>query len=381
MMKKIPLFVVLTASTAVLSMNTTHAFAQQTVLIGFAAPLTGASARAGKDLENGARLAVEEINAKGLVIGGNKVALQLESQDDAGDPRTATQAAQKLVDDHVVAVVGHLNSGTSIPASKIYSDAGVVEISPSATAPQYTLQGFKTAYRVVSTDAQQGPALAKYAANTLKVRRVAVIDDTTAYGQGLADEFTKQARSLGITILSRDATSPNALDFRGLLTKIKGEQPDAMMYGGMDFTVGPFAKQAEQLNINAKVLAGDGACGEQLSVTAGRATDRIICSEAGLGLQKMPGGAAFEKRFEARFHEPIQIYAPYAYDAVYLIEEAIKRANSIDPAHIVAAMPATNYNGVIGNVQFDQHGDLKNGVISIYQYRSGKKTLVDVVGM
>jgi branched-chain amino acid transport system substrate-binding protein len=218
-------------------------------------------------------------------------------------------------------------------------------------------------------------------ANTLKVRRVAVIDDTTAYGQGLADEFTKQARSLGITILSRDATSPNALDFRGLLTKIKGEQPDAMMYGGMDFTVGPFAKQAEQLNINAKVLAGDGACGEQLSVTAGRATDRIICSEAGLGLQKMPGGAAFEKRFEARFHEPIQIYAPYAYDAVYLIAEAIKRANSIDRAHIVAAMPATNYNGVIGNVQFDQHGDLKNGVISIYQYRSGKKTLVDVVGM
>jgi branched-chain amino acid transport system substrate-binding protein len=380
-MKSNLLYVVVAAGVTVLSMHAPQAHAQQTVSIGVAAPLTGASARAGKDIENGAKLAVEEINAKGLVIAGSKVLLRLEAEDDAGDPRTATQLAQKLVDNHVVAIVGHLNSGTSIPASKIYSDAGIVQISPSATAPKYTLQGFKTTYRVVSTDAQQGPALARYAANTLKVRRIAVIDDTTAYGQGLADEFTKQAKTLGMTILSRDATSPNALDFRGLLTKIKGEQPDAMMYGGMDFTVGPFARQAAQLGIKAKVLAGDGVCGEQLSNTAGSATDHIICSEAGSGIEKMPGGAAFETRFAARFHEPIQVYAPYAYDAVYVIVDAMKRANSYDPSRILAAMPATNHDGVIGNIQFDQHGDLKNGVISIYQYRSGKKTLVDVVRM
>ncbi len=366
---------------AALALHPGAASAEQVVRIGFAAPLTGGSARAGKDQENGAQLAVEEINAKGLTIGGNKVVLQLDPQDDAGDPRTATQVAQKLVDNHAVAVVGHLNSGTSIPASKIYSDAGIVQISPSATSPLYTQQGFKTAYRVVATDAQQGPALAKYAASAMKVKRVAVIDDTTAYGQGLADEFAKEAKALGIEVVSRDATSPNALDFRGLLTKIKGEHPDALMYGGMDFTVGPFTKQAIGLNIKAKVLSGDGVCGEDLSRVAGTATDQIVCSEAGVGLEKMPGGEAFSKRFEQRFHNAVQIYAPYAYDAVYVIVDAMKRAGSTDPASILAAMPKTNFDGVIGNVRFDSHGDLRDGVISIYQYRSGKKTLVDLIKM
>lgn len=368
-------------ASAVLSLCVTGVHAEQIVRIGFVAPLTGGSARAGKDQENGARLAVDEINAKGLVVGGNRYKLELEAQDDAGDPRTATQVAQKLVDDHVVAVVGHLNSGTSIPASKIYSDAGIVQISPSATAPLYTQQGFKTTYRVVATDAQQGPALARYAANVMKAKRVAVIDDTTAYGQGLADEFTKEAKALGMTVLSRDATSTTALDFRGLLTKLKGEQPDVMMYGGMDFTVGPFAKQAASLNIPAKVLAGDGVCGEDLSRVAGSATDHIVCSEAGAGLEKMPGGAAFSQRFEQRFHNPVQIYAPYAYDAIYVIVDAMKRSGSTDAARVLAAMPSTNFNGVIGNVQFDVRGDLKNGVISIYQYRGGKKTLVDLMHM
>ncbi|MCM3500024.1 branched-chain amino acid ABC transporter substrate-binding protein, partial [Staphylococcus capitis] len=204
--------------------------ADDVVRIGHVAPLTGAIAHLGKDSENGARLAVEEINAMGLVIGGRKVTLQLDAQDDAGDPRTATQVAQRLVDDKVVGVVGHHNSGTSIPASKIYSDAGIVQISPSATNPTYTQQGFKTTYRVVATDAQQGPALASYA-QSKGVKSVAVIDDSTAYGQGLANEFEKKAKALGLKVLSHDATNDKAVDFRAILTKIKGENPDAIMYG------------------------------------------------------------------------------------------------------------------------------------------------------
>src|SRR6201985_3011577 len=183
------------------SMATT-ASADQVVKIGHVAPLTGGIAHLGKDNENGARLAVEEINAKGLTVNGQKVTLQLDAQDDAADPRQATQVAQKLVDDKVVGVVGHLNSGTSIPASKIYSDAGIVQISPSATNPTYTQQGFKTTYRVVATDAQQGPALANYAAKTLKVKSVAIVDDATAYGEGLANEFEKTAKALGLTVVS-----------------------------------------------------------------------------------------------------------------------------------------------------------------------------------
>ncbi|WP_372450281.1 branched-chain amino acid ABC transporter substrate-binding protein [Paraburkholderia aspalathi] len=364
-----------------LSTHITSVFADQVVRIGFVAPLTGGSAYAGKDSENGARLAVDEINSKGLVLGGGKVTLLLDSQDDANDPRTATQVAQKLIDDHVAAVIGHGTSGTSIPASKIYSDAGIVQLSPSATNPQYTLQGFKTTYRVVATDAQQGPALAVYASGALKVKRVAVVDDASAYGQGLADEFVKKVKSLGVTVVSRDTTSDKTIDFRAILTKIKGQTPDAIMYGGMDATVGPFAKQAGQLGIKAKILAGDGACTAQLASLAAAAADNVVCSEPGLGLEKMPGGVAFEKKYETRFHEPIQIYAPFSYDAVYIIVEAMKRANSTDPAKIVAAMPLTDYHGVIGETQFDGHGDLKHGAISVYTYRSGKKVLIDALKM
>jgi branched-chain amino acid transport system substrate-binding protein len=374
-----PLLVAVTS--AVLSMPIAAAHADEIVRIGFSAPLTGGSAHAGKDQENGARLAIEEVNANGLVIDGKKIKLVLDAQDDAGDPRLATQVAQKLVDDKVVAVIGHMNSGTSIPASTIYHDAGVVQISPSATNPQYTLQGFKTTYRVVATDAQQGPALAEYAAATMKVKRVAVVDDATAYGQGLANEFAKKAKALGLTVLSHDATSDKAIDFRAILTKIKGESPDAIMYGGLDATAGPFAKQAAQLGIKARVLAGDGVCTEQLADLAGAASDSIVCSEAGLGLDKMPGGAAFEKKYETRFHQPILIYAPFSYDAVFIVVDAMKRASSTDPAKIVAQMPQTDHAGVIGQTQFDEHGDLRHGVISVYTYRAGKKTLLDAVKM
>ncbi|OND96070.1 branched chain amino acid ABC transporter substrate-binding protein, partial [Burkholderia pseudomallei] len=246
----------------VMAAASTHALADQVVKIGSAEPLTGGIAHLGKDNENGARLAVEEINAKGLTIGGQKVTLQLDAQDDAADPRTATQVAQKLVDGKVVAVIGHLNSGTSIPASKIYSDAGILQISPSATNPAYTQQGFKTTYRVVATDAQQGPALADYAKQK-GIKTVAVVDDSTAYGQGLANEFEKKAKALGLKVVSHDATNDKAVDFRAILTKIKGTNPDAIMYGGMDATGGPFAKQAKQLGLRAKIFAGDGVCTEQ----------------------------------------------------------------------------------------------------------------------
>jgi len=373
----------------------TTAAADTVVKIGHVAPLTGGIAHLGKDNENGARLAVEEINAKGLTIGGQKVTLQLDPQDDAADPRTATQVAQKLVDDKVVAVVGHLNSGTSIPASKIYSDAGgtsipaskiysdagIVQISPSATNPAYTQQGFKTTYRVVATDAQQGPALANYAAKGLKVKSVAIVDDSTAYGQGLANEFEKTAKSLGLKVMSHDATNDKAVDFRAILTKIKGENPDAIMYGGMDATGGPFAKQAKQLGLRAKVLAGDGVCTDKLADLAGDATDNIVCSEAGMALEKMAGGPAFLAKYQKRFGQPIQIYAPFTYDAVYIVVDAMKRASSTDPAKILAAMPSTDYKGVIGETTFDAKGDLQHGVISLYNYKSGKKTLLDVVKM
>jgi branched-chain amino acid transport system substrate-binding protein len=369
----------ISAGLVILMAATQPSFADETVILGEVGPLTGNIAHLGKDMENGARLAVEDANQKGLVIGGQKVTLKLDSQDDAGDPRTATQVAQRLVDDKVVGVVGHLQSGTSIPASKIYSDAGLVQIAPSATNPAFTLQGLKTTFRVVATDAQQGPALGQYAAKSMKVKTVAVIDDSTAYGQGLADQFEQAAKAAGLKIVSRDGTSDKAVDFRAVLTKIKAEQPDAIMYGGNDAGSGPLAKQARQLGLSAKIISGDGTCTEKLPELAGAAADSVVCSEASVALEKMPGGAAFRAAYQKRFGQPIQEFAPFSYDATNVIIDAMKRANSTDPAKILAAMPATSYDGVIGHIAFDSKGDLKHGTISIFSYKEGKKTLVDEV--
>ena len=351
------------------------------VKIGHAAPLTGPIAHLGKDNENGARLAVDEINTQGLTIDGHKIQLQLDAQDDAADPKTGTAVAEKFVDDHVVAVVGHLNSGVSIPASKIYSDAGIVQISPSSTNPGYTQQGFKTTYRVVATDAQQGPALANYATKVLNAKRIAIVDDSSVYGKGLADEFAKTVQASGAKIVARETTNDRATEFQAVLRKIKSVQPDVIMFGGMDATGGPFTKQAAALGIRAKILGGDGVCTDKVGELAGTAVQNLVCSEAGLALSKMDKGADFEKKYVDRFHTPVQIYAPFTYDAVYVIVDAMKRANSIEAPKVLAAMPSTDYNGVIGHIAFDDKGDLKEGAITLYDFKDGKKAVLDVVKM
>ncbi|WP_373321175.1 branched-chain amino acid ABC transporter substrate-binding protein [Paraburkholderia flagellata] len=365
----------LVMGTSLLGLCLGTARAQEVVTVGAANPLTGSLAAMGKDAENGARLAVEEINASGLTIGGRPVTLKLEGKDDAADPRTATTVAQSLVDDNIVAIIGHLNSGASIPASKIYSGSGIVQIS-TATNPAYTQQGFKTTFRAMATDAQQGPALASYAVDTLHAKRVAVVDDATTYGQGLADQFSQAVKAKGVEVVSRDATNDHTIDYRAILTRIKGEKPDVIMFGGADAGAGPFVKQAQQLGIVAQIVGGDGICTEKLAELAGPASRNVVCSEAGAALDKMPGGPAFKVRYEKRYGQPIQAYAPYNYDAVYVVVDAMKRANSIDKAKILAAMPSTDYKGVTGEIAYEPNGDLKHGVISIFTYVNGKQKLL-----
>ncbi|MBE2966694.1 branched-chain amino acid ABC transporter substrate-binding protein [Burkholderia cepacia] len=379
MMSKKRTFVPVMVMASIGASSLASAASTETVKIGAALALTGGLAHLGKDSESGARLAVEETNAKGLTINGKNVVLVLDSQDDGGDPRTATQVAQKLADDKVIAVVGHQTSGTSIPASKIYSDAGIVQISPAATNPLYTQQGFKTTYRLMATDAQQGPALATFAAKQLGAKTVAVVDDATAYGQGLADQFAKGASQQGMKVISRDSSTDKTIDFKGILTKIKGENPDVIMYGGTDAAGAQLVKQAFQLGLRAKILGGDGMCTEKSAALTGVASKNLICSEASVPLEKMPGGPGFAKRFAARFNQPIQGYAPFGYDAVNVIVDAMKRANSTDPAKVLAALPATQVKGVIGPISFLPNGDLNNTGISVYQFVDGKKGLLSTV--
>ena len=350
------------------------------VKIGHVAPLTGGIAHLGKDNENGARMAVDEINAAGGVdAGGTKVKLELVAEDDKADPKEGTLAAQKLVDAGVVAVVGHLNSGTSIPASKIYSDASITQISPSSTNPRYTEQGFKTTFRVVANDNQQGAVLANFAATEMKAKTIAIIDDRTAYGQGLADVVERVAKEKNLKIVAREFTNDKATDFNAILTKVRATKPDVVMYGGMDATAGPMAKQMKQLGIKAALLAGDGACSPEFIKLAGDAAGVLTCSMAGEAVEKLAKGADFTAKYKAKFNQDVQIYSPYSYDAVYVIADAIKRAGKADRAAITAAMPATNHPGVTGTVAFDEKGDVKGGAISMFNVKEGKLNYLSTV--
>jgi branched-chain amino acid transport system substrate-binding protein len=349
------------------------------VKIGNVAPLTGPNAHLGKDNENGARLAVEEINAEGLVINGKKITLEFLGEDDASDPKQGTQVAQKLVDQKVVAVVGHLNSGVSIPASKIYSEAGIAQISPSSTNPDYTNQGFKTTFRLVGTDAQQGPVLAKYTVDKLKAKNIAIVDDSTQYGKGLADQFEKTAVASGAKVVLHEATNDKATDFKAILTNIKSKKPDVILYGGMDATGGPFAKQAKELGITAKIIGGDGICSPTLAQLAGDAAQNVICSTVGVPKESLTNGEAFMKKYEERFKSKVEIYSPMAYDAVKVIVDAMKRANSTEASAILGALPATDINGLSGRISFDAKGDLKESVITLNQYKDGKVVTLEVM--
>ncbi|MBU1664088.1 MAG: branched-chain amino acid ABC transporter substrate-binding protein [Gammaproteobacteria bacterium] len=348
------------------------------IKIGSVAPLTGPQTHIGKDNENGARLAVDEINAKGLELGGKKVTLELFGEDDQAEPKTATIVAQKLVDAGVVAVIGHLNSGTTIPASKIYHDAGIPQISPSATAVAYTAQGYNTAYRVMANDAQQGKALGQFAVNKMGAKRIAIIDDRTAYGQGLAGEFEKAATAAGGEIVAHEFTNDRATDFNAILTSIKGKTPDLVFFGGMDPQGGPMARQLKRLGLTAKLLGGDGLQNANFVKLAGADAEGVVASSPGLPIDSMPGGPEFRKKFEAKYGV-IQVYAPYAYDAVYALVEAMKRANSAEPAKVLAELPKTDLRGVSGPIKFDAKGDTQGGAITLYEVKNGAWQVLETV--
>lgn len=349
------------------------------VKLGHVAPLTGPQAHLGKDNENGAQMAIEELNAAALEIGGAKVKFELLPEDDQADPKQGTIVAQKLVDAKVNGVIGHLNSGTTIPASKLYFDAGIPQISGSATNPTYTQQGFATAFRVMANDVQQGKVLGEYAAKQLAAKTVAIIDDRSAYGQGLADEVEKAVVAAGGKIVAREFTTDKATDFAAILTKIKSKKPDVVVYGGMDAQGGPMAKQLKKLGLKAKFLTGDGGCTPEFIKLGGEATEGQYCSLPGVPLDQMPGGKAFGDKFTAKYGQ-IQLYAPYVYDAVMVMVDSMKRAKSVEAAKFLPEIGKTDYQGVTTKITFDDKGDLKNGSISLYQVKDGKWEYRETIG-
>ena len=353
------------------------------IKIGHVGPTSGAIAHLGKDNENGARMAIEALNAKGMMIGGQKAVFELLAEDDAADPKQGTAVAQKLVDAKVQGVIGHLNSGTTIPASQIYNTAGIPQISPSATNPKYTRQGFNTAFRVVADDVHLGGTLGKYAVNEMKGKTIAVIDDRTAYGQGVADEFEKAVKAAGGTTLDRQFTTDKATDFTAILTQIKSKKPDIVFFGGMDAVAGPMMRQMKQLGIESKFMGGDGICtGELPKLAAGTMGDgQVVCAEAGGvdGVAKK-GLEDFKVAFKKKYNADVQIYAPYVYDAVNVMVASMVKAGSAEPAKYLPVLAKTDgYKGVTGTIGFDAKGDIKNGALTLFTYKGGAREQIAVV--
>ncbi|MCM8594406.1 MAG: branched-chain amino acid ABC transporter substrate-binding protein [Candidatus Accumulibacter sp.] len=348
-----------------------------TVKIGSVAPLTGGIAHLGKDNENGVRLAIDEANAEGMKIGGKAVKFEVMSEDDQADPKVGNTVAQKLVDAKVAGVVGHLNSGTTIPASAIYNQAGIPMISGSATNPALTEQGFKTVFRVVGRDDQQGPAVANYLLTQKKPKVAAVIDDATAYGEGLANEVEKTLKAAGVQVLPREKGTDKTVDWKAVLTKIKAKKPDVVFYGGMDATGGPLLKQARELKIGSVFSFGDGACTDKMAELAGEAAEGLICSQAGIPVQA--AGKRFLEGYKAKFNIDPILYSPFTYDAAKMLVAAMQKADSADPAKYLPALAALDYNGASGNVQFDAKGDRKDAEMTVFTLKGGKITPLAII--
>ncbi len=353
------------------------------VKIGHVAPTSGNQAHLGKDNELGAKMAIEELNAKGVKIGGKKAKFELLAEDDAADPKQGTAAAQKLVDAKVNGVIGHLNSGTTIPASKIYNDAGIPQISPSATNPDYTHNGYKTAFRVVANDIHLGSTLGKYAVTELKGKAIAVIDDRSAYGEGVAKQFEKAVKDSGGTVVGHVFTNDKATDFSAILTNLKGKKPDIIFFGGMDAVAGPMLRQMKSLGITAKFMGGDGICTANLpSLSSNTMGDsQVVCAEAGGvdGAGKV-GMDKFKADFKQKYGVEVQIYAPYVYDAVKVMVAAMEKAGSAEPAKYLPVLAKMEgYKGVTGTIGFDSFGDIKNGSLTLYTYKAGKREQIAVV--
>lgn len=346
------------------------------IKIGHVGPTSGAIAHLGKDNEMGARMAIDDLNAQGVEIGGRKAKFELLAEDDAGDPKQGTAAAQKLADAKVNGVVGHLNSGTTIPASKIYNDCELPMVTGAATNPALTKNGYKTTFRIIANDNTLGAALANQA-KAFGLKRVAVIDDRTAYGQGLAEVFAAVAKQNGIEVVSQQFTNDKATDFMAILTAVKAQNPDGIFYGGMDAQAGPMLRQMEQLGLTTqKYFGGDGICTTELAKLSGGSKPllNVVCAEGGASLAKMPGGLEWKKRYDAKYPGQYVLYSPYKYDATMLLVDAMKRAGSWDPKVYIPELLKSNYKGVTANIVFEPNGEIKNPAITLYVYKDGKKT-------
>lgn len=393
MMKK-QWFATLMATAAVVGLSacsksgdSTSGTKDSVIRIASGSPLSGGQAAAGKDFANGAQLAVDEINAKGGIdVAGKKYTLELVPEDDQADPKTGATVAQKIVDDKsIVAVVGHYNSGVTMVANPIYARGNLASLTVS-TNPDVTLKapklsdGSTSIFRMDAHDGIQGPALATFAQKN-GVKKLAVLDDATAYGKGLGDQVEKKAKELGLDVSLRESATDKTVDFKAILTKIKAAGADGIMWGGYDDTGAILSKQARELGITAILLMPDTACTDNYIKLAGDAGEGAVCSSTSVPLDNMANGAAFRANYNKHFSgQVVQAYAPLSYDAVYVVAEAIKLAGAPhDSLKIAAALPKVKFAGLTGTIAFEPNGERLNAEIAILQLKDKVFKVVEIL--
>lgn len=346
------------------------------VKLGFAAPLTGPQSHYGEDMKNGLTLALEEANKQNIQLDGKTAKFELVSRDDQADPRTAVQVAQQIVDEGVDGILGHFNSGTTIPASRVYNDAGLPQIA-MATSPEYTDQGYNNTFRMMTSDTQQGAAVGEFMVKDLGAKTVALIDDRTAYGQGLADQVAKAVEAAGGKVIAREYTTDKANDFTSILTNIKAKEPAAIFFGGLDAQSGPMRRQMATLGIKAPLVSGEMTRSDTFLKLAGDAANGTFASLAGVPLKQMAAGEKFEADYKARFKVNPGVYAPYAYDGAWNMITAMKEAGSAKPKAYLPKLAALTRTGATSqNIAYDNKGDLKEISVTVYEVKNGKWEMV-----
>lgn len=351
------------------------------IKLGFAAPLTGPQSHYGEDMQNGLNLALEEANQKGIQIDGKPAKFVLVSRDDQADPRVGVQVAQQLVDESVVGILGHFNSGTTIPASRVYHEAGLPQIA-MATSPEYTKQGYETTFRMMTSDTQQGAAVGVFMVKDLNAKKVAIIDDRTAYGQGLADQVIQAVKRAGGTVVAREYTTDKASDFTAILTSIKAKGADAIFFGGLDAQSGPMRRQMATLGLKQPLVSGEMTRSDTFLKLAGEAGNGTYASLAGVPLKTMAQGEKFAAAYKARFKADPGVYAPYAYDGAWNMITAMEQAGSAKAAKYLPKLASLKRSGATSaNIAYDKNGDLNEVAVTIYTVKGGKweevKTIVD----
>ena len=352
-----------------------------TVVFGATAGTTGPRALVGQDFNNGVILAVADLNERKVRIGHDDVVWKVMTEDDQADPRQAAVVAQKFIDARVAGVIGPDTSGGAYAAERLLDAASIPMMMASATDSRLGRVGSKTFFRVISDDALVSRALADYAKQDLKLGSVALIDDRTAFGQGLADAFARDAAARGIRVVAREYTTDKASDFSAVLTRLRSLRPEAIMFGGVVTQAGLMVRQMDRFGLDIPLLSGDAVCVAELPKLAGESLRHVVCGDGRLPLERTPGGLAWKQRYERRFGpDAFQAYSPYSYDATMVLAQAMQRAGSADPVRFLPALRATDYDGITReHLRFEPNGEVADPQITISVYRDGAKVPVKVM--